>query len=342
MKVSLGSICLSLMVAIGFLSAAKVPEAEISNGLVEAKLYLPDARSGFYCGTRFDWSGVIYNLEYRGHTYFGPWFKTHDPGIRDIEFKPDINGFAAGTPSASMGPVEEFSNPIGYSEAAAGEAFIKLGVGILRKPDEPKYAWYTGYEIVDPGKWTVTTRSDAVEFLHEVKGASGYAYAYRKTVRLSKGKPELVLEHSLKNTGKQRIETPVYAHNFFVMDDQPSGPDFLIKVPFDIQEAPDKLGVLKVRGKEIAFLRELEKDERAMVPVAGFRDDPKDYDIRVENRKTGAGVRITADRPLARMAVWAIRPTRCPEPFINLRVEPGGEFAWRISYEFYIMGRPHP
>jgi hypothetical protein len=302
------------MLAIGFLSAAKVPEAEISNGLVRAKLYLPDARSGFYCGTRFDWSGVIYNLEYRGHNYFGPWFKTHDPGIRDIEFKPDINGFAAGTPSASMGPVEEFSNPIGYSEAAAGGTFIKVGVGILRKPDEPKYAWYTRYEIVDPGQWTVHTRPDAVEFLHEVKGTSGYAYAYRKTVRLSKGKPELVLEHSLKNTGKQRIETPVYAHNFFV----------------------------KVRGKEIAFLRELEKDERAMVPVAGFRDDPKDYDIRVENSKTGAGVRITADRPLARMAVWAIRPTRCPEPFINLRVEPGSEFAWRISYEFYVMGRPQP
>ena len=83
--------------------------------------------------------------------------------------------------------------------------------------------------------------------------------------------PELVLEHSLKNTGKQRIETPVYAHNFFVMDDQPSGPDFLIKVPFDIQEAPDKLGVLKVRGKEIAFLRELENGISRPIPTMGCR-----------------------------------------------------------------------
>jgi hypothetical protein len=339
MKTFFAWICLTLLLAGGLSVAAKVPQAEISNGLVKAMLYLPDSGSGFYRGTRFDWSGVIGSLEYKGHSYFGPWFKAHDPGIRDIEFKPELGGFAAGTPSASMGPVEEFSNPIGYSEAAPGGTFIKLGVGILRKPDEPRYAWYTRYEIVDPGKWSVHARPDAVSFVHEVSGASGYAYVYRKTVRLSKGKPELVLEHSLKNTGKQRIETPAYAHNFFVMDDQPSGPDFLIKVPFDIQEAPDKLGVLKVRGNEIFFLRELEKDERAMVPVAGFGDAPKDYDIRVENRKTGAGVRITADRPLVRMTFWSIRPTRCPEPFINVRVDPGSEFTWRISYEFYILSK---
>jgi hypothetical protein len=62
---------------------------------------------------------------------------------------------------------------------------------------------------------------------------------------------------------------------------------------------------------------------------------PADNSVLVENRKTGTGVRVTADRPLARMTVWSIRPTRCPEPFINVKVEPGSEFTWRISYEFY-------
>ena len=41
------------------------------------------------------------------------------------------------------------------------------------------------------------------------------------------------------------------------MDGQPSGPDFVIKVPFDIQPARDSLGVLEVRGKEVVFAREL-------------------------------------------------------------------------------------
>jgi len=218
---------------------------------------------------------------------------------------------------------------------------MKVGVGLLRKPQESKYAWETRYEIVDPGKWTVRKQPDSIEFQQEISGPSGYAYVYRKTVRLSPGGPEMVLEHSLKNTGRRLIETPVYAHNFLVMDNQPSGPDFVIKVPYVIQPARDKLSVLKVRGKEVVFTRELVKDERAMISVGGFSGDSKDYDIRVENRKTGAGVRITADRPLARLMVWAIRPTRCPEPFINVRVEPGAEFTWRISYEFYASS-PRP
>jgi hypothetical protein len=314
---------------------ADSPETKISNGQIRANVYLPDSAAGFYQGTRFDWSGVICNLEARGHTYFEKWFKAHDPEILDVAFVPALGGFAAGSPSADLGPVEEFSNPIGYDDAPAGGTFIKVGVGILRKPQEEKYAWSTRYAIVDTGKWAVRTQPDFLEFQQEINGQSGYAYIYRKTVRVSPGRPELVIDHSLKNTGRQLIETPVYAHNFLVMDDQPSGPDFVLRVPFEIHPALDRLGVLQVRGKEVVFLRELEKDERAMISVAGFSADPGDYDIRVENRKTGAGVRITGDRPLTRFMVWSIRPTVCPEPFIDVRVEPGTEFTWRLSYEFY-------
>ncbi len=328
-----------LMLAFGTLSATDYPQAEISNGLVRAKVYLPDAASGFYRGTRFDWSGVIGRLEAGGHTYFDSWFKAHDPKTLDVGFVPALDGFAAGTPSAGLGPVEEFTNPIGYKEAAPGGEFIKIGVGDLRKPPEPEYAWSTRYKIVDPGKWTVRSQPDSIEFQQEIRTGSGFGFIYRKTIRLSAGRPEMVLEHSLKNTGRRLIETPVYAHNFFVMDDQPSGPDFVIKVPFEIQPARDQLGVLQVRGREIVFARELQKDERAMISVGGYSGNSRDYDIRVENRKTGAAVRITGDRPLANLVVWSIRPTRCPEPFINVRVEPGAEITWRLRYEFGIGPR---
>ena len=338
MKLSANAIGTLLILAIGTLSAVDHPQAEISNGIVRAKLYLPDSSAGFYRGTRFDWSGVISNLEARGHTYFGAWFKAHDPGMVDVAFVPALDGFAAGTPSAALGPVEEFSDPIGYNDVAAGGAFIKVGVGVLRKPKEAKYLWSTRYEIVDAGKWTVRKQPDSIEFQQEVNGPSGYAYVYRKTISLVQGKPEMILEHSLKNTGRRLIETPVYEHNFLVMDDQPSGPDFVIKVPFQIEPARDQLDVLQVRGKEVVFSRELLKDERAMIFLAGFSGDAKDYDIRVENRKTRAGVRITGDRPLTRLPVWSIRSTRCPEPYINVHAEPGKEFTWRISYEFYILG----
>src|SRR4051794_39748939 len=52
---------------------ASFPQAQISNGEVKATLFLPDPQKGYYRGTRFDWSGQIPSLEYKGHTYFGNW-----------------------------------------------------------------------------------------------------------------------------------------------------------------------------------------------------------------------------------------------------------------------------
>ena len=100
--------------------APRPPEAEISSGSVRAKLYLPNAETGYYRGTRFDWSGAIASLEWKGHNYFGQWFEKYDPKLHD----------------AITGPVEEFSS-VGYDEAKAGESFVRIGVGAVRKPEEP-------------------------------------------------------------------------------------------------------------------------------------------------------------------------------------------------------------
>src|SRR5690348_12890531 len=180
--------------------AADPPQAEISNGMVRARLYLPDPESGYYRATRFDWSGVISSLEYKGHSYFGQWFEKYDPKIHD----------------AITGPVEEFTADgpgFGYNDAKAGGAFLRIGVGAVRKPAQAPAARFVTYDIVNPGLWTVQRGPDWISFTHEMAATDGYAYLYRKTVRLTEGKPEMVLEHSLKNTGRRAIETNVYDHN---------------------------------------------------------------------------------------------------------------------------------
>ncbi len=325
------------LLALGIVIAATAPQTEISNGLVKARLYLPDKDKGFYHGTRFDWSGVVATLEYKGHTYFGQWFSRYDPKVKDVDFDPATNTFLAGTPSAIMGPVEEFNTPLDFNEAKPGGTFIKIGVGVLRKTEAARYDKWFNYEIVNPGTWTVRTGPDWAEFTQELNDdASGYAYVYRKTLRLTKDKPELVLEHSFRNTGKRPIATTVYDHNFFVLDGQPSGPDLVMKFPFEPKPVVDKTGIMAVRGSELVYEREMQrdKDERPSFMINGYSDNPKDYDIRVENRKTGAGVRITSDRPLARLMIWTTRSVSCPEAFISLKAEPGAEFTWRLSYEF--------
>ena len=314
--------CGVLLLALPILTAAEFPQTEISNSRVRAKLYLPDAKNGYYRGTRFDWSGVIASLECDGHSYFGKWFEKYDPKLHD----------------AISGPVEEFFTNgagLGYDEAKPGESFVKIGVGVLRKPDEPRYSSFNSYEILNSGTRNLKKGKDWIEFTHELKDSTGYAYTYRKTLRLPKDKAELVLEHSLKNTGKKAIATHVYNHNFFMLDDQPSGPDFVVKFPFDLRATADLKGLAEVRGKELVYLQELPKGQSVFTNLEGHGTTAQDYDIRVENRKTGAGVRQTGDRPLSKVVFWSIRSNVSPEPYIEMKVEPGKEETWRIRYEFY-------
>src|SRR5690242_11375781 len=113
-------LALTLALVAVSLAAAEFPEASISNGEIRARLLLPDPARGYYRGTRFDWSGAIASLQYKGHEYFGQWFEKYDPKTHD----------------AIMGPVEEFRSDdggLGYAAAKVGDTFVRIGVGVVRK-----------------------------------------------------------------------------------------------------------------------------------------------------------------------------------------------------------------
>ena len=321
------------------LSAADPPQASLTNGQIRLKLYLPDAKRGFYRGTRFDWSGVIGSLEYKGHEYYGPWFDGVDPQVHDYRY--EGAKIIASPCSGAVGPVEEFSTngtALGWDEAEVGGTFIKIGVGVLRKEGR-EYDYVKQYAMVDAGEWTVKKHRDSVEFTHKLTDpSSGYGYVYRKTVRLIAGKPEMVLEHSLKNTGKRAIRSTVYNHNFLVLDKQPPGPDFTITLPFQIRSPqPPNRELAEIRGNQIVYLKVLQDQDMLETLVEGFSDSPKDNDIRIENRKVGAGMRINGDHPLSSFNLWSIRAVMAVEPFIAMNVEPGGEFTWKMSYQYYTL-----
>jgi len=171
-----------------------------------------------------------------------------------------------------------------------------------------------------------------MEFVQELPAVNGYAYLYRKKVSLRDNPPGLVLEHSLRNTGQKTIETSVYEHDFFMLDSQPTGPDTVVSFPFAVRAAQGLSGLAEIRGNAVVFLREL---ARGQTVLEGYGGGARDYDIRVENRKTGAGVRQTSDRAISKLVLWSIRTTVCPEAYIDLRIAPQQETNWRISYDFY-------
>ena len=315
---------------------AGAPEADISNGVITARLYLPDPVRGFYRSTRFDWSGVIASLKYRGHEYYGPWFTGRDPSVRDFVYRG--TGIVVSDQSAVVGPAEEFPRPQGYATAKPGGTFVKIGVGVLRKPEEQAYSAYNTYEIVDPGRWSSRPSRDSVEFTQEVNDPrSGFGYVYRKTVRLTPGRPELVIAHSLQNTGKQPLDANQYNHNFLVLDGATTGPEFRIRFPFAIKatRAPDPK-LAEIRGNEFGYVKTLEGEERVTFGIEGFGKEAKDYDVTVESRRTGAGFRVTSDRAPASIGFWSIRSVISVEPFVDVSTEPGGTTTWTYTYTYFV------
>jgi hypothetical protein len=299
----------------------KFPQTEISNGLLHALIYLPDARKGYYQGTRFDWSGNMPSLVFKGHEYFGQWFTKYSPEIHDV----------------IMGPVEAFT-PMDYQEARPGESFVILGVGVLTKPDDKPYAFSRLYPVLNMGKWKVRKQPDQVQFIHELTDNS-YSYLYEKNIVMIKDKPEMSILHTLRNRGIRTIDTSVYDHNFFVIDNQPVGPGYIVRFPFNIIGEGQGIGELaEIKGKEILYLRNLKSDETVFcVGLKGYSASAEDYEIRIENHTTGAGVRITCDQPFLMINFWCCSTTLCPEPYIKIKADPGQEFSWKINYEFYTL-----
>src|SRR5579872_628908 len=187
-----------------------LPHKDISNGIVSAKVYLPGP-GAFYRGTRFDRAGVVAHATYKGTDYGQYWFSSYSPMVHDFAWRD--HQVTVSTASGAAGPAEEFTQE-GFDEAGQGGKFLKVGVGILRR-DTDTYDFVHTYPVVNEGKRGSSATKTSVRLTQDLNDKdTGYGYRYAKTVRLVPGKPEMVIEHVLTNTGKKPIETSVYCHNF--------------------------------------------------------------------------------------------------------------------------------
>ena len=310
-----------------------LPHHDISNGIVTAKVYLP-GEGGLYRGTRFDRTGVVAQATYKGHNFGQYWFSSTSPAVHDFIWQ---NGqVTVSTASGAAGPVEEFTT-IGYDEAGAGGKFLKIGVGILTR-DAAAYDFVHTYPVVNEGKRSASATKTSVRLTHDLSDKdTGYGYSYVKTVRLVPGKPQMVIEHVLKNTGTKPIETAVYCHNFLTLGT--GNENVAITAPFNIIAAkPFTPGAAEVSGKTIRYLRAVKEGESVTSPISGFGGSASDYDFKVTNTKSGFGQRIRADQPLSRINFWSIRTNVSWEPYIAISLKPGETKRWTYTYDYFGPG----
>jgi hypothetical protein len=298
------------------------PHVVLESGDLRVLVFLPDAKNGYYRAERFDWSGVIGCASWRGHSYWGEWFRHYDPQIND----------------SITGPVEEFrpaEGAQGYSAAQAGGDFVKIGVGVLRKTADAPYVFGSSYPIVDTGQWTVRHGRRSITFRQRVIAPDGVSYLYTKRLSLNRDGSGLRLEHTLRNLGKQPLVTDVYDHDFFMLDGQPTGPGFVLHLSFAPKEAPISLGPkASIEGQDIRYVAEVNPGEEVAGYLTGYESQQSGYSIRLENTRTHTSIEQTADRPISRFYLWSIHSTICPEAYIHLSVPPGQSQKWTIAYRF--------
>lgn len=297
------------------------PSCFLSNGHLDIDVFLPDSEAGFYRGTRFDWSGIIGSLRYRGHEYFGQWKDLHDPSHHDC-----ITGPAAEFESPETGDAE-------FASAPEGAEFLRLGVGLLRK-EGGHYRKFATYPIFDATGWSISIQQNEVTFEHAARSSTGTACRYCKRLVLAPDAPSFRLEHLLVNCGVRPICTRQYNHNFFQIDGIPPGPSLQMTLPNANATTLPNGTLLEITGGSIALRRPLTNPETVLHE---FSIGDK-YDIELFQAKTGAGVHISSDRPVARFVLWASNRVFCPEPYIDIDVPPGSSIRWNIGYRFYTTG----
>ena len=296
------------------------------------RLSLHEPLDGFYQGTRFDRSGVFGSVSFGGVEFCAPWYERYDPFMHD----------------AVLGPAEEFS-PIFLPAPSGPKAVLKIGVGLLRLPDDGPYDRFRLYEIADPGEWSLENTADSVSFCHVVPGY----YKYIKKVRLLSGS-SFEISHELFASEGQ-LEGDVYNHNFFTLGLLATSTGRQIDFPYQANgdwraeydsvsleaSAPEAPHCPPATG--FRFHRALEKGEsvymgniRAASPV----HTPYEILIR-ETALPGCAaparltptVHVHGSVPVLRSVMWANHRIACIEPYNAFSALTGHPFRWTIRYD---------
>jgi hypothetical protein len=297
------------------------PQAILTNDTTTLTVLLPGA-GGYYRGSRFDWSGHVWQAEVAGHTWFAPFRVPHDPEAND----------------GAMGPAEEFGmgiaglpGPLGYEEAIVGDTFLKVGVGVLERDTDGEYSFGRNYPIRRPGPWETKACPDAVECRQAVT-LGEWGYAYVKRIELLASGAGFTVRHELRNTGARAWSQGHYSHNFFLLDHQPVGPDYELSFPFAVQAQRDVSGRLTLGEGSLRFDRPVPAAEAVFTELAGYEPTAAHNGVTIANRATGTAVEISGDLPVQRYHFFATDRTVCPEPFVLITLAPGETQEWINRY----------
>lgn len=296
----------------------------LRRGETEIIIQLPTMEDGYHRDTRFDTSGLVSKVKVGKTNYLGSIWACPDPTLHGPQF----------------GLAGEFTEPLGYEQAAVDETFTKIGVGILKRLNDNPYKFWSRFELVEPGGWEITQSDNSVHFVQELSGPHGYAYRYRKTITLLR-QAELELSYEVTNVGEKPFSTRYYCHNFFRIKGKPTGPIYRLRVGFDITggEPLPPADEARFEGDMVILKKPRLPKEALYCQLQGFSNTAASNRFQLQLGEDGPAVRVKGNRPLDGLTIYAHPNSYSVEPFISIDLAPGERMSWDYHYTF-LTGNP--
>lgn len=274
-----------------------------------------------YKQARFDWTGNISQILFEGQYTFCTTETT-------VNFNSERQG---------QGLYNEFGivHPIGYDDCAAGEKFPKIGVGLLTKKCNEAYNFLDTYPV-DPFVCHAEREAGWIRYTVFPKECRGYSTKLTKKIELSG--PSISIDYELENTGRRKILTEEYCHNFIAIGRSPIDEHYTLRVPCQINnpsamtEAVNPENAVILNSNSLNFNFSPGKDF-FFSPLAEFGSKSGEWEITQD--LIGMGMKEVTDFIPERVNVWGRKHVISPELFISIDLEPGQIQKWRRMYTFY-------
>ncbi len=287
----------------------------LKNGDVELHWDRPDES---YRAPRFDWSGKIFKVIFKGTTITGC--------EKDFPLK---------SPHKGRGFYNEFGidQPVGFAECIKGDWFHKIGIGLLQKSTD-EYLFNYPYKT-RPLPFVVDQTPTSLIFACHSPLANGYAYSYEKEIFLTH--QGFTINYTLKNTGEKCIETNEYNHNFIRIGESQIGRNYVLKFPFKLK--PGSSGEVVNPNRVVEF----NEDE---ISLAGIPESPVFFSFlngeeevkarwEMVNTAVGMGIREEGSFTTSKVNLWGWKGALCPEIFVDIKINGGETQTWKRTYTFY-------
>jgi len=271
-----------------------------------------------YVGSRFDWTGKITQITFRGRHTFCTEETTDSANLH----------------RGGRGLFNEFGidEPIGYEDCPVGDVFLKPGVGLLTRLSKDSYDFFRSYPVA-PGvtRWELDDRSVSFEF--RCATPRGHAIVLHKEIALDGG--GFSIDYALTNHSGTTLRTNEYVHNFLAVNREPLGPGYRLTCSFPLSADgfPESLNP----GNVASFRRDSALWSQAPISpffFGGLHPGAEEaVSWRLEHTRQGLAIQESVGFALQRFNLWGAGHVVSPELFKAIEIPAGSTGRWRRSYQ---------